>query len=91
MTREEFFQKREQLKQQLKDLEQEYVESNTKVRAPGLVTIGKTIYYLDKWVVVNGDIAPTLYPVTKNMKAAKYDGKLYDCDWRKMKPYAPKK
>jgi hypothetical protein len=79
------------LKRQMKDLEQEYVESNTKVRAHGLVTIDKKIYYLDKWVVVNGDIAPTLYPVTPSLKPAKYNGKVYRNDWREMKPYTPSK
>jgi hypothetical protein len=56
-----------------------------------LVKVGKTILYLDRYVIINGDIRPSLYRVTPTLKPAKWYGKQEVKNWREMKPYKPSK
>lgn len=91
MNEEEFIKALERLRKMEKDLRQTYIETNTTVKAPALVKIGTDIFWLDRYVIINGGITPSLFYVSKTLKPAKYHGKVYVKDWREMQPYTPDK
>lgn len=91
MTEQEYRQELAHIKQMERDLQQRYVESNYSIPPKSLVKVGKTILYLDRYVIINGDIRPLLYRVTPTLKPAKWYGKQEVKNWREMKPYKPSK
>lgn len=91
MNEKEFIKALARLRKMEKDLRQTYIETNTTVKAPALVKIGTDVFWLDKYVIVNGEINPSFYYVTKTFKPARYQGKVYIRDWREMQPYTPNK
>ena len=91
MTEQEFTKELARIRKMEKDLRQTYIETNTSVKAPALVKIGSDVFWLDRYVIVNGGINPSFFPVTKTFKPAKYMGKVYVRDWREMQPYEPEK
>ena len=91
MTEQEYRQELAHIKQMERDLQQRYIESNYPIPPKSLVKVGKTILYLDRYVIINGDIRPSLYRVTPTLKPAKWYGKQEVKDWREMQPYTPSK
>jgi hypothetical protein len=89
MTEQEYRQELAHIKQMERDLQQRYVESNYSIPPKSLVKVGKTILYLDRYVIINGDIRPSLYRVTPTLKPAKWYGKQEVKNWREMQPYKP--
>ena len=87
MTEQEYRQELAHIKQMERDLQQRYIESNYPIPPKSLVKVGKTILYLDRYVIINGDIRPSLYRVTPTLKPAKWYGKQEVKNWREMKPY----
>ena len=91
MTEQEYNQELQRIKQMAEDLRQRYIESNTKVKAPNYVKLNGEILYLKLYTVLNGNIQPTLYPLSKNGKPYYHTGKVYRKNWREMQPYTPNK
>lgn len=89
MTEQEYRQELAHIKQMERDLQQRYVESNYSIPPKSLVKVGKTILYLDRYVIINGDIRPSLYRVTPTLKPAKWYGKQEVKNWREMHLYKP--
>ena len=91
MTEQEYRQELAHIKQMERELQQRYIESNYPIPPKSLVKVGKTILYLDRYVIINGDIRPSLYRVTPTLKPAKWYGKQEVKNWREMQPYKPSK
>jgi hypothetical protein len=91
MTEQEYRQELAHIKQMERDLQQRYIESNYPIPSKSLVKVGEKILYLDRYVIINGDIRPSLYRVTPTLKPAKWYGKQEVKDWREMQPYTPSK
>jgi len=90
MTEQEYRQELAHIKQMERDLQQRYIESNFSIPPKSLVKVGMRILYLDRYVIINGEIQPSFYRVTATMKPAKWFGKVYDVrNWREMQPYEP--
>ena len=91
MTEQEYRQELARIKQMERDLQQRYIESNFQIPPKSLVKVGTKILYLDRYVIINGDIRPSLYRVTPTLKPAKWYGKQEVKNWREMQPYTPSK
>lgn len=91
MKEQEYRQELAHIKQMERDLQQRYIESNYPIPPKSLVKVGEKILYLDRYVIINGDIRPSLYRVTPTLKPAKWYGKQEVKDWREMQPYTPSK
>ena len=91
MNEKEFIKALARIRKMEKDLRKTYIETNTIVKAPALVKIGTDVFWLDRYVIINGDIRPSLYRVTPTLKPAKWYGKQEVKNWREMKPYKPSK
>lgn len=91
MNEEEFIKELARIRKMEKDLRQTYIETNTTVKAHALVKIGNDVFWLDRYVIINGDIRPSLYRVTPTFKPAKWYGKQEVKNWREMQPYTPSK
>jgi hypothetical protein len=89
MTEQEYRQELERIKKMERDLKQRYIESNYPIPPKSLVKVGEKILYLDRYVIINGDIRPTLYCVTPTMKPAPWCNKQEVKNWREMQPYKP--
>ena len=90
MTEQEYVQEKQRIKQMEHDLTQRYIKSNTKVPAPNYVKLNGEVLYLKMYTVLNGNIYPTLYPLSKNGKPYYVTGKVYRKNWQEMKLYKPK-
>lgn len=87
MNEQEFTKALARLRKMEKDLRQTYIETNTSIKAPALVKIGNDVFWLERYVIINGGIYPTFFSVTKTFKPAKYYGKVHIKNWREMQPY----
>ena len=91
MNEQEYRQELARIKQMERDLKQRYIESNYPIPPKSLVKVGEKILYLDRWVIVNGDIRPSLYCVTPTLKPDPKCNKQEVKNWREMQPYTPSK
>jgi len=87
MTEQEYRQELSRIKQMEHDLKQRYIESNYPIPPKSLVKVGEKILYLDRYVIINGDIRPSLYRMTPTLKPAKWCNKQEVKNWREMQPY----
>jgi hypothetical protein len=66
MKVEEFMERRDALKQELKDLEQEYIETNTSIKPKSFVMVDGQRMWLEKYTLVQHYIIPSFRRLNKN-------------------------